>query len=247
VKRLLLASLLLAAWLPAQEAKPAPPTIVAKLLTVKNLPGRQLEQALNLVRMFNVNIQQSELGVIAISGTEPAVTAAEAALSKLDVPKPEDAARDVEVIIWVVAASSKFQADALTPALEPVIKQMRGIFQYPNYRILDTQIIRQRVNLPGTRNSQADTAAQIVNPAKEGSTYTCATNFFVEADPAAKVKVFRFNNFIFRCYYPATPAQHQAFIRTDLDLREGQKAVVGKSSIGDESALFLVMTVRQVD
>lgn len=242
MRRILMAAMLMAPWLWAQEK---PPT-VTKLLTIKHLQGREMAQAMNLVRMFGVSVMESELGLVGISGPEAAVTAAETALAKLDVAKAGDGPRNAEVVMWVVAASSKFQADSLTPALEPVIKQMRGIFQYPHYRILDTQIMRQRVNSPGGNRWKAELIAQVPNPAKE-ATYTCHTDFLIDADPAAKTPVFRFNNFSFRCYYPAQPTLTQAYIKTDVDVREGQKAVVGKSSIGDDSAIFLVLTARSLD
>lgn len=244
MRRVLFVAMLMVAGLGAQDPKPQS---VTKLVTIKHLQGREMGQALNLVRMFGVHVQESELGVVAFSGSEAAVTAAEAALAKLDVPKSSGAERNAEVVIWVVAASSKFQADSLTPALEPVIKQMRGIFQYPHYRILDTQIMRQRVNPPGVNRWRADVASQVAHPSKEGSTYTCTTTFLIEADPAAKTPGFRFNDFTFRCFYPASPSLNQAFIHTDVDLREGQKAVVGKSSVGDDSAIFLVLTARQLE
>ncbi|MBL8210853.1 MAG: hypothetical protein JNK87_09085 [Bryobacterales bacterium] len=246
MRRLMVAALLTAWWLPAQEQKMLPPPMVAKLVNIKHLQGRELGQALGLVRMFGVDVRESELGVIAINGAEAAVAAAEAALAKLDIPKSVEGPRNAEVVIWVVAASSKFQADSLTPALEPVIKQMRGIFQYPHYRILDTQIMRQRVNVPGGNRWKAELIAQVPNPAKE-ATYTCHTDFLIDADPAAKTPVFRFNNFSFRCYYPAQPTLTQAYMKTDVDVREGQKAVVGKSGIGDDSAIFLVLTARQLE
>lgn len=246
MKRVLLTALMLAGtgMLAAQDNK-----LVARLIPVKHLRDRELAQALNLMQVFGVNIQRSDLGVISVSGSETMVKAFEEAFQKLDVPKAvvAPAARNVEVILYVVAATSKPGAsDAIPAALEPVIKQMRGVFQYPHYRALDTQIIRQRVNTPGSQKWRSETYAQVPHPTN-GTTYTCITSFHAEAEEGSKIGVFRFNNFVFRCFYAATPAQTQAQVLADIDLREGQKAVVGKSSVGDDSALFLVLTARPLD
>ncbi len=246
MKRVLLLVWLVAGvgMLSAQDNK-----MVARLIPVKHLRDRELAQALNLMQVFGVNIQRSDLGVISVSGSETMVKAFEEAFQKLDVPKAvvAQAARNVEVILYVVAATAKPGAsDAIPAALEPVIKQMRGVFQYPHYRVLDTQIIRQRVNTPGSQKWRSETYAQVPHPTN-GTTYTCVTGFHAEADESAKVGIFRFNGFFFRCTYPASPTQTQAQVLADIDLREGQKAVVGKSSVGDDSALFLVLSARQLD
>lgn len=185
------------------------------------------------------------LGVISVAGAEPSVTAFEEALKKLDTPPPANPQSNVEVVIYVVGATRPGGADALAPGLEPVIKQMRSVCQYAHYRVLDAQIIRTRPYTPEQRRT-ASARGQLQHPTKE-ATFTCNTSLDVRPDEDAKGRVFHFLQFDFGCANIHSPKEYQVVIHADFDVREGQKAVVGKSSIRDDSAVFLVVTARQLD
>jgi hypothetical protein len=194
-------------------------------------------------------IQISATGQTLILGGSPSnVAAAEAFLRKFDVSP-----RNVEAVFYIVAASSKTAETAAIPSeLEPVIKQLRKTFTYQSFRLLESAVVRGRENAP------LQTSGQLLVPSKPEDlkrTYHLFTDR-VSISPSEKGNMVRFDRLRFTLRAPdyvvmnlTKKAEYiDSGVNADIDVREGQKVVVGKSSLdAAEGTFFLIVTAKVVD
>jgi hypothetical protein len=185
---------------------------------------------------------------VVLGGAPANIAAAEAFIRKLDVR-----ARNIEATFYIVAASAApGQPSAIPSELEPVAKQLRSAFAYQSFKLLETSITRGRENgeLGGSGH------LPVSNP---DSSMKRTYSFRVERvsmSPGEKADMIRFDKLEFWVHSPdivktnvtKKPEFTTAGIRADLDVREGQKVVVGKSNFdGAEGAFFLIVTAKVVD
>jgi hypothetical protein len=236
----------------AQEGKKADPpkleNFVQRIVEVKHASPDRLR---SLLEIFGVQIKSdANLKTIALSGPAENVKAAEDAIRRLDVAP---VSRNIESTFYMIMASQKAEGDGKLPGeLDSVIKQLRTLSAYQNYRLLDTIVLRSR------EGNQAHTSGTLPSPVKVGDTpqsgtYNLSFNS-VNADPDGKSGyLVHFNNLNFVARMPMStgPNQFQFYenrIATSVDVREGQKVVLGKANVeGGDSALILVVTVKVVD
>src|SRR5574340_248489 len=99
----------------------------------------------------NLSISTDNQNHIILSGTKEAVGGFEEIINQLDVAPPLK--RDVETTVYMVLASMQpGSAAALTPELEPVVKQLKAIFNYKSFRLLDSFALRSRDGEHGETN-----------------------------------------------------------------------------------------------
>jgi len=222
-------TLIAAACARAEDAKDAKdPNIVEKLVQVKHVePNQQLR---NLFDVLGVRMSDSVDGYIALKGSKDAVAAAEEALHRMDVEKPPV---DVELTGWLVMTPLRgTDGSELPTELTPVAKQLKTAFGYPDLRLLTSFVLRTRAGSGGDSGGLIDR-----------DFYSFKTNRVdVDGDTAGSHKI-RLITVRFTC--------HKSNLETDVDLNEGQKVVIGKTSMlygGPESTesapLILVLSAR---
>jgi hypothetical protein len=217
-----------------------------KVIELKYVDFRRVTQG-GLLDPFQVEARGSGQTVV-LGGLPGNIAAAEAYIRKLDVR-----ARNVEATFYVLAASAKpGESAGITSELEPVVKQLRNAFSYQSFKLLETAITRGRENgeLGGSGHlplSDPDSSMK--------RTYSFRVER-VSISPGEKSNFIRFDKLEFFVYSPDVvktnvtkkPEFTMSGIRADLDVREGQKVVVGKSNFdGAEGAFFLIITARVVD
>ncbi len=180
----------------------------------------------------------ASLKAIAVSGPPAIVDAVGEAIKRFDVPT-----KNTELTAYLLAASQQAaQADNVPKELDPVLKQLKSLFSYQGYRLLDTMIARAREGQE-LEMSSAGPAVRVDRP-----------NFYqlraksINITAEGKGSLIRLDGLRFsaRTYSGDTPLD--TYINTDLDLREGQKVVVGKAGMGSSGdALILVITAKVVD
>jgi len=199
-----------------------------------------------LLNPFHVRVSGSGQTLI-LAGPASNVVAAEAFLRKFDV-KP----RNVEAVFYIVAAGGKAGESSTMPSeLEPVIKQLRHAFAYQSFRLLETAVVR------GRENARFETSGQLP-PSKPDDLkrmYYLSTQQ-VSISPGEKGNTIRFDRLQFRLSSPdyvvmnvTKKAEYiNASVNADIDVREGQKVVVGKSSLeAAEGTFFVIVTAKVVD
>jgi hypothetical protein len=225
-----------------QQPTPPPPAALApgeviRVVEVKSGAG----PVYNSLKVIFPGISIAGDNRVLVRGPIAVVDMIEEAIKKLDTPVP-DAARNVELTLQILKGFAQEGAGGPIPAdLDPTIKQLRSLFPFKSYKLLDMQIFRARSGkygdisgtLPGSAQSFTFYVQPTVNPSNTPN-----------APRTVHLASMRFS---FR--QPKVidgKTQYDLWgINTDLDAKEGQKAVVGKSNIeGSDDAIILVVTPK---
>jgi hypothetical protein len=187
---------------------PKDPNIVEKLVQVKHVePNQQLR---NLFDVLGVRMSDSVGGYIALKGSKDAVAAAEETLHRMDVEKPPE---DVELTGWLVMAPSHGTDGSDLPAeLMPVAKQLKSAFGYADLRLLTSFVLRTRAG--GSGDSGGPIGGDFYN--------FSASRVDVSGETAGAHKL-RLTAVHLSC--------NKSNLLTDVDLSEGQKVVIAKTSM----------------
>jgi hypothetical protein len=173
------------------------------------------------------------LRVIAVSGDVGSVNAIEEAIKRMDVPPAP--VRNVELTLYLLYASAQEVPGASVPAdLESTVRALRGEFPYKSYRLLDSNILRAR---DGERVQASGTL-----PAGRG---TYDFQYFKGTISGQTPRILRIDNLSL-----TVTLDGRAQITTNLDAREGQKTVVGKTNVGgsaEDAAVFLVISPKIIE
>jgi hypothetical protein len=141
--------------------------------------------------------------------------------------------------------SAQQEGSATVPAdLEATVRQLRTLFPYKSYRVLDTEVLRGR-----------DGRAVEASGTLPGGDNIFQIKYTPRVNSGAAPRSVRTERFEFslrtKIYTDAAKTQYQyqpTGIITELDVREGQKTVVGKSNLsGTEDAIILVISPKVIE
>jgi len=186
----------------------------------------------DVLAVFGYGIRADrDMHVVAVSAPADAMSAIEDAVKRLDVPAA--APKDIDLVVYMIVASEQTSAGTgLPPELQPVADELKKIFAYKGFRLLDSILLRTQ---PGNKASASGTIP--------GEART--TSYSFEVQPSAVTedpngRLIRLDNLNLRM----DGGDHNAGIRTEISVREGQRVVVGKSNIGSGGSLILVVTAK---
>ena len=178
-----------------------------------------------------------QMRVLVLTAAPERLNTAERMIQELDQPAASIGLRDVELSAYIIAGTDQNQnhTEDFT-AVEPVIKQLKSIFPYKGYQVLNTILLRSREGEP------VDTQGMLlnVNGSDSKSHHSYGLRFRSRVNPAqSSISLEGFD------FYVGLDEGHKASLSTNVDLREGQKVVVGKTNIDDgSSGLFVVVAAR---
>lgn len=212
------------------------PKTVRKLIPLKYVSADKVHSLLQ--NYTGASIQSDDrLHMIAVRGTEEMVAAMEEAVKKLDV-----APLGFEMTVYLISTSAQ-GADHLPEALLSTAKQLHGVFAYKGYELLDSFVLR------GKDGQQGASASGTI----KNSTYSFRYNrAAVLSGPPIIVNLQNVN---LQIRTPTGQVDEKGNARftttgldTDVDVKDGQKVVVGKSDMNNgDSPLIVVVTVKAVD
>ncbi len=179
---------------------------------------------------------------------------------------PVPAEKSVELVLYMLIGTPQAsQPDNVPKELEGVVSQLRGLFTYKGFQTLDTIILRGREG----RGSTARGAAALPGGPTDSSDYFASVSRFsvTQGDRGNLVRIDNLNLSVRVPYRSLTavtgpdgkggtvekqPAGSWTYrnigFETNLDVREGQKVVVGKANIdGTKNAMILVVTAKVMD
>jgi hypothetical protein len=243
MKRIVLALLLLAAPQWAQEKPEKPEKPVERLLvTLKYTNPSSLQ---NLLRPYNVNFNfNDEMKVITLSGPTDVVDAAVAMIKQLDVPP-----KNIELTVYYMVGSEGESNIGTQPSkeLEPVVTQLKNAFTFKNYRLLDVLALRTRT---GEQVDSGSILGSLQGPLNGNE--TIHGSFHIRsATLAPDGTTVRLDGMKNSVRWPIISNNNVSYtdlsLNTDVDIREGQKVVVGRLGISHDQALFLVLTAKVVN
>lgn len=210
-----------------------------KIFQLKYADPRELRQVLS---MFRAAIQDNpSMRVLSVRAPKEIMPAIEDTIKRFDVPS---VARSADLTIYVLLASD--QADstkALPQALQPVINQLKAVFAYKNFQVIDT-LSTHGVDGRGTNlRGVLPPFGNIGQP----SDYQFAAMFQIDTpdqkEPVLRLRSLNFNARVPIAIPPGNFRMSEVGIATDVDIPRGQQVVVGKATVGD-AALILVMNAK---
>jgi len=162
-------------------------------------------------------------------------TAIENAIQKADVPdKP---ALNVGLTFYVLVTGDASAATALPEELAGVAKQVKTLFGYPTLRLIDSIQVR-------TRDGQGGEASGMMGKIQGTLPSQYQLRFAeVSLQGAEKARTVRLNTLKFGTKIAVGVQYWDTGINTDVDFREGQKIVIGKSTLDSSGTPFLVVVI----
>jgi hypothetical protein len=142
-------------------------------------------------------------------------------------------------------SSSSPAAESTAAAVTPVVKQLRAVFPYSNYQLLSTILLRSAADAPASTEG----LLKAFGNEADGSSPSVYTILYKTASvsPDEPNPTIHLRGFHFRLGVPISHNMFNVGIDTDVDLREGQKVVVGKSNLENvDSALFVILVAKLV-
>lgn len=216
-----------------------------KVFSVKYADVKQLA---NIFSAFPVSINADrELKVLAVRGPSEILAAIDESIKRLDVPPAP--AKNIQLTVYLLVAGPQAASKGSVPAeLEPVVKQLKGIFNYQSFRLLETLLMRDRENQAG---EVSGTLPSSINDVNQFSPYHFDISSATVTEDG-KDRVIRINNLKLNLKVPVKSGSgftyRDAGMRTNIDVREGQKVVVGKSNIdSSDLAMVLVLTAKVLE
>jgi len=207
-----------------------------RLFQIKYVDAGELSRVLSMFR-GSISYSGGNLRVLSVRAPKDIMPAIEDAIKRLDVPVPR---KDAELTAYVLLASDQAEAGNPVPAaVQPVITQLKSVFAYKAYQVVDTVITRATgtqtpVSLSGTLNLGPGTSNS------NSGNYNFTTRFRFES-PDGKAQILRLYDMKYS--FQSTNNPYPVVISADVDIPQGQQVVVGKATLGDR-ALILVMSSR---
>jgi hypothetical protein len=211
-------------------------------------------------------IENVALRAISLGTKTPSdLQTAEELIKRYDVPRSAvpGGGRNIELIAYMLMAAPKGAAgDALPADLEPVAKQLKAVFGYNDFRLLESTMTRFREGVPAEVSGSAS-APNPNLPNMDAHYYLRLKS--AQVTPSERGNSIRLSGFRFTLRVPVNLAQANQVgggastaapmiqyndfgFDTELDLRDGQKVVVGKAKVENASGAFiLVLTARALD
>ncbi len=236
---------------------PASSSIVTKVVRVRRASAQKIAELAG--HGISVDITaDNDLHAIVLKGSPGRVASVEQIIRELDVLTTEPtykSGNNIELVVSVVGGSNKTELvseSQTSEAIAPVIKQLRAIFPYKNYQLLSSMLLRSSEGTHATNNGLMRSLTSLGNnsyPSGYVVGYDEIRMVSEESKPSIHLRNFLFKTTVRTPVDNATQFQPTDIgIRTDIDLREGQKIVAGKANIdSSDLALFVVLTARIVE
>jgi hypothetical protein len=250
MKRAWLVLTLLAMPLAAQEkkveeqAKQASPPNQQKVFILKYADPENLRQ---LLSVFGGGfIPNAEMHALAVTAPPSMMQAIEDAITRLDVPSAAPKNFDFTVDLVVGTDAENPVSASIPKDLDSVIAQLKGAFPFKNYRLLDVLTLRTRAGKRASAESSGG-AVQVGSASRTVRSEFAIDSASLGAD-GTTVHLDRLKCQI-RFPYEDTPGQivmQNLSLQTEVDIKEGQKVVVGRVGMNSQQAMFVVLTVKVV-
>jgi type II/III secretion system protein len=188
----------------------------------------------------------SEFKTITVRDFPENLLTMEEALKRLDSPSPPRP--NIELHMHVLVASNTGGTTGEVPAeLKDVLAQLRGTFNYRSYELATSVIQRLTETSRGLRGK--GTAEISKSPASAG-TLTLPYEYFINqvtlSTTPTGTPILQIAEFGFTTGLTSTTVDNRTQVQTALNMRDGEKVVVGTATLGDR-ALIIVLTAKLIN
>jgi hypothetical protein len=197
------------------------------------IDAQELEEILSILDVEWV--VKPSLNVVFLRGPIERIEGALMAIDAVDQPVAK-----VRVTVFIVEASRESrQADAeiLPDELNSAIDQLRGLFGYESFELLD---ITSLLTLHGRGGTMS--GGLVTNDTGKAERYSIefdSVRVLPLDDRPGATPGINFNNFVFSFPSPR--------LKTDVEIFEGQKAVIGRSTAGDTGKNLILIVEAKIE
>lgn len=246
MKRLIFAIALLALPLGAQEQKKEEPKPqeprVNKVFVLKYVDPTQMARVLSpfgAVLSFDTSLR-----TLTVSASTASMPGIEEAVKRLDVPSATE--QNIELTVYLLEASQIEEPGTVPKDLESVVAQLKNTFNYKTYNLADVLTLRTRTGRPGDVSSGGGSLRYMEGPpgqpkilkAMALTTQLRLDSLTIGADGTIRIERMRIGG-------SRTTGGGPGFnINSDVDIKPGQKVVVGKTGMTPDQAIFVVLVAR---
>jgi hypothetical protein len=192
----------------------------------------------------------ANINSIALTGSAETVALLEGMIRQLDkapAPRPEHKDRNIEITAYMILGSAEKQTE-LPSELSGVVKQLKQVFPFAGYQLIETMLVRGLEGRSGDASgvmpvAGADLAAKPMYQFR----YDRCEIVGEGADRRIHLRNIRFGG---RVPIPNEKGYNylDTGVNTSVEIKEGQKVVIGKASLGPgKESLFLVLSARVVE
>jgi hypothetical protein len=201
--------------------------LVIPLKHIEGGYGRQIAKAFG---NGDVDIELSpDSRNLVLSGRPELLAIIESAIRKADLPLPPPP--NVELTLYILAGGEGPNSDPLPEELSGVAKQVKGLLGMAGLKLVESIQIRTRAGSP------AEASGLMGKSVTNAAPYNLhVREVIVEGEPG---------NRALRLHELKFAVGGKGFL-TDVNLRDGQKIVVGKSSLNTAGTSFFVVVTGKV-
>jgi hypothetical protein len=202
----------------------------------------------------------SRLHAVIIHATPAEVAEIEKTIHELDtIDDPNSGRKNVELIAYLIGGSmdaAGSNPDSGAELLAPVYKQLHAIFPYRSYQLVNTMLLRSGQEFPASTSGMLKSFQNNPDFLQPGNYRLQYDSASTNEDGSGLIHLakFRFDAKIPGLtgvkskdggYMNTQYSMVEIGIETNVDLREGQKVVIGTSNVEPAgTTLFLVVTAR---
>jgi hypothetical protein len=242
------------AWCAAGQGTTAPASkpaeIETKLILLKHASASGIARLLNNAGLPVAG--DNGLGAIVVRSTPDKIEQVERIVKQLDAepqPQAQTELTNCDLIIYVLGGTkTSFGEGQLSQGLLPVVKQLKAVFPYQSYRLLETLSQRSRVgastNLAGILRPFEGSNSNF--PSKYTLTYTLAGISKDRGQWIAQINNFSFGvDSQFRV--DNSSFSRDVGIKSSFNVKSGQKVVIGNASVTGDESVFLVVEAKAAE
>jgi hypothetical protein len=207
-----------------------------KLVRLKYVDPESVQR---MISQFGVTVMpSSQMKAMTLSGLPAQIAAAEAALQQLDV-----APKNIELVAYFVVGSDQtnLAGSPVPQEIRDVIGQLKNTFTFKDYRMLDVLTLRTRTGSSAESSGILDARS---SPPRL-SMFSVRNATVSEDGTTVRLDRMHAGLRIPILSQGAKTEYMNTGIDQDIDVKEGQKVVVGRASLeGPEKALFLILMAK---
>ena len=223
----------------------------SKVFTISHRDVGSLSRVLNpLLSGFKgatISVNQ-EFKTLTVRDFPENIVTIEEALKRLDTPAAPRPNIELHMHVLVASNASVSPTSAQVPAeLKDVLAQLRGTLNYSNYE-LATSVVQRLTETP--RGLHGKGTAEISRSPVPAESVILPYEYFINqvtlTSASTGAAIVQIGEFAFTTGLTSTKLDNRTQVQTALNLRDGEKVVVGTATLGDR-ALIIVLTAKMLN
>ena len=240
---------------PAAQTRPEDNYVTEKGFKSKifELKYRDAESVAKVLRQLGSGFKgasispNSEFKTLTVRDFPENLSTMEEALKRLDTPAAPRSNIELHMHVLLASNSSASPGSAQVPAeLKDVLTQLRTTLNYKNYELATSVVQRLTETSRGLRGKGTAEISRSPAPGTSANLpYEYLINVVTLTSTSAGATIVQIGEFSFTTGLTSSVQDDRTQVQTALNLRDGEKVVVGTATLGDR-ALIIVLSAKVI-